>query len=90
MYSHTKCDSVQLCYLLRNNLVIIVGNVLFTVCLVCLMFLVGNYSLKQDQSLIFPGQPSENSAMFCYAEIKRSIKNEKQILISSDCSDIVS
>ena len=46
MYSHTKCDAAQLCHLIGNNLVIIVGNVLFTVCLVCLMSLVANYSLK--------------------------------------------
>lgn len=46
MYSHTKCDAVQLSHLLENNLVIIVGNVLFTVGLVCLMFLVANYFSK--------------------------------------------
>lgn len=46
MYSHTKCDAAQLCHLLENNLVIIVGNVHFTVGLVCLMFLVVNYSSK--------------------------------------------
>lgn len=46
VYSYIKCDATHLCHLLENNLVIITGNVLFTECVVCLEFLVVNYSFK--------------------------------------------